>query len=58
MIVGGAAAAAIILNRRNSAAVEAGEPDETATAPDTPQDMTAADTVSVDVNGQTQAPRP
>jgi hypothetical protein len=58
VIVGGAAAAAIILNRRNSAAVEAGEPDETATAPDTPQDMTAADTVSVDVNGQTQAPRP
>jgi hypothetical protein len=56
VIVGGAAAAAIILNRRNSAAMDAGDPDETATAPDTPPEM--ADTVSVDVNGQTQAPRP
>ena len=56
VIVGGAAAAAIILNRRNSAAAEAGEPDETAAAPDTPE-MAAADTVSVDANGQTQAPR-
>jgi len=58
VIVGGAAAAAFILNRRNSAAIEAGEPDETATAPDTPEEMAATDTVSVDVNGQTQAPRP
>jgi hypothetical protein len=58
LIVGGAAAAVVILNRRNSAAIETGEPDETASAPDAPQEMDATDTVSVDVNGQTQAPRP
>jgi hypothetical protein len=58
VIVGGAAAAVVILSRRNSAAIEAGGPDETATAPDTPEEMAAADTVSVDANGQTQAPRP
>ena len=58
VIVGGAATAVIVLNRRNSAAIETGEPDETASAPDAPQDMAAADTVGADVNGQTQAPRP
>jgi hypothetical protein len=58
LIVGGAAAAVVILNRRNSAAIEPEEPDETASAPDASQDMAAADTVGVDVNGQTQAPRP
>jgi hypothetical protein len=58
LIAGGAAAAVIVLNRRNSAAVETEAPDETADAPDAPQEMAAADTVGVDVNGQTQAPRP
>jgi len=58
LVAGGAAATVIILSRRNSAAIETGEPDETAGAPDAPQDMEAADTVGVDVNGQTQAPRP
>jgi hypothetical protein len=58
LVVGGAAAAVVILNRRNSAAIETGEPDGTASAPDAPQEMAAGDTVGVDVNGQTQAPRP
>jgi hypothetical protein len=59
LVAGGAAAAAVVvLNRRNSAAIETGEPDETAGAEDAPQDMAAADTVGADVNGQTQAPRP
>jgi hypothetical protein len=58
LIAGGAAAAVIVLNRRNSAAIEPGEPGETASAPDAPEEMAAADTVGADVNGQTQAPRP
>jgi hypothetical protein len=58
LIAGGAAAAVVVLNRRNSAAIETGEPDETVGAPDAPQEMAAADTVGVDVNGQTQAPQP
>jgi hypothetical protein len=57
LIAGGAAAAVVILNRRNSAAIETSEPDETAGAPDAPDEM-AADAVGADVNGQTQAPRP
>ena len=58
LIAGGAAAAVVILNRRNSAAIEPAEPDEAAGPPGTPEEMAAADTVGVDVNGQTQAPRP
>jgi len=57
LIAGGAAAAVVILNRRNTAVIETSEPDETAGAPDAPQEM-AADAVGADVNGQTQAPRP
>ena len=57
LIAGGAAAAVVILNRRNSVAIETSEPDETAGAPDAPEEM-AADAVGADVNGQTQAPRP
>lgn len=57
LIAGGATAAVIVLNRRNSAAVESSEPDETASAPDAPQEV-EADAVGAEVNGQTQAPRP
>lgn len=57
VIAGGAVAAVIIMNRRNSApAAESGEPEGTAGASDTPSEMTAADAVGADVNGQTQAP--
>lgn len=57
VIAVGAVAAVIIMNRRNSApAAENGEPEGTAGASEAPSEMTAADTVGADVNGQTQAP--
>ena len=52
VFAGGSATAVIIMNRRNSQpAMEAGEPDGTASTSDAAPEMAAAD-----VNGQTQAP--
>jgi hypothetical protein len=56
IVIGGSAAAVYVLNRRNSApATETGEPGEAASSPGTPREMSAADAVAADVNGQTQA---
>jgi len=56
LIAGGTAAAVVIMNRRNSApAAEAAEPGQAAGSADTPPEMTAADPVGADVNGQGQA---
>ena len=52
VFAGGSATAVIIMNRRNSQpAMEAGEPDGTASTSDAAPEMAAAD-----VNGQPQAP--
>ncbi|HEV8278772.1 MAG TPA: hypothetical protein VGQ26_24185 [Streptosporangiaceae bacterium] len=52
VFAGGSATAVIIMNRRNSQpAMEAGEPDGTASTSDAAPEMAAAD-----VNGQTQTP--